>query len=110
MQSKTQTVGYPRIGKARELKKALESYWDGSTCQSHLMRVSREVLLSSVRDQIDAEIGLISIGSHTLYDQVLDWTVRFGLLPERFGDVRLQNTKRGFPCSFACDWRKLIYI
>ncbi|MCD6285556.1 MAG: hypothetical protein J7M39_06550, partial [Anaerolineae bacterium] len=32
-----QTVGYPRIGKEREVKRALEGYWKGAVAAEALM-------------------------------------------------------------------------
>ncbi|MCG3755792.1 5-methyltetrahydropteroyltriglutamate--homocysteine S-methyltransferase [Amycolatopsis sp. Poz14] len=80
----TTILGYPRIGPARELKRALESYWSGKTTEEDLLtagRQLREQTWTALRDQ-----GLDSIPSSTfsLYDQVLDTAALFGALPDRF--------------------------
>ncbi len=80
----TQTLGYPRIGKQREMKRALESYWRGELDPDRLMEVYQQVGEVGWSSQLDAGIELIGVGSLSLYDQVLDWTVRFGLVPDRF--------------------------
>ncbi|WP_198920686.1 hypothetical protein [Anaplasma marginale] len=34
----TSTIGYPRIGKSREVKKALESFWSGKIESAELLK------------------------------------------------------------------------
>lgn len=81
----TSTVlGYPRIGSRREIKQALESYWDG--------RISKEELLAAGSAERQrtwqrlAQLGLTRIPSNTfsLYDQVLDTAVMVGAVPQRY--------------------------
>ncbi|MBR8828388.1 MAG: 5-methyltetrahydropteroyltriglutamate--homocysteine S-methyltransferase [Gomphosphaeria aponina SAG 52.96 = DSM 107014] len=80
----TSTVGYPRIGKNREVKKALESFWRDELTADKLLQIVREVEETSWKIQAETGIEQIGIGDATLYDQVLDWSVRFGLIPARF--------------------------
>lgn len=80
----SQTIGFPRIGRDRQLKRALESYWKGSIDQDELISVQREVVTQALQSQLNADIDRIGMGDATLYDHVLDWTVRTGLIPERF--------------------------
>lgn len=97
----TQTIGYPRIGKNRQLKKALEAYWQGDLDEVNLLDVYQQVEEESWRDQLQAGIDLVGVGEATLYDHVLDWAVRFGLVPERFrplqGLDRYFTMARGAP-------------
>ncbi|MBE9168306.1 5-methyltetrahydropteroyltriglutamate--homocysteine S-methyltransferase [Pleurocapsales cyanobacterium LEGE 06147] len=81
---KTATVGYPCIGKNREVKKALEAFWSGKLEAESLLQTIREVEEASWKTQLVAGIDRIGIGDATLYDRVLDWTVRLGLIPQRF--------------------------
>jgi 5-methyltetrahydropteroyltriglutamate--homocysteine methyltransferase len=37
------TLGFPRVGLRRELKKAQESYWAGNSTQEELLAVGREL-------------------------------------------------------------------
>ena len=80
----TSTLGYPRIGKNREVKKALESFWHRELPSNELLQIVRDVEEASWKTQLEAGIDLIGIGDATLYDQMLDWSVRFGLIPPRF--------------------------
>lgn len=97
----TQTVGYPRIGKNRELKRALEAYWKGDVDAATLFATFRQVEEDGWRAQRDAGIDRIGVGDATLYDHVLDWSVRLGLVPARFahlvGLARYFAMARGAP-------------
>jgi 5-methyltetrahydropteroyltriglutamate--homocysteine methyltransferase len=84
MNISTATLGYPRIGKNREVKKALESFWSGKLEAESLLQTVREVETASWKNQLAAGIDRIGIGDATLYDHVLDWTIRLGLIPQRF--------------------------
>ncbi|MGW0484344.1 5-methyltetrahydropteroyltriglutamate--homocysteine S-methyltransferase [Nonomuraea sp. NPDC003214] len=77
-------LGYPRIGPRRELKRALESYWDGTATRQDLDRVGAELRAATWRRL--AELGLDGLPSNTfsLYDQVLDTAVLLGAVPERY--------------------------
>ncbi|MFD1938908.1 MULTISPECIES: 5-methyltetrahydropteroyltriglutamate--homocysteine S-methyltransferase [Nonomuraea] len=80
-------LGYPRIGPDRELKRALESYWDGRATRAELERVGAELREQTWRRL--AELGLEGLPSNTfsLYDQVLDTAVMVGAVPERYRDA-----------------------
>ena len=80
----TTTLGYPRIGRSREVKKALEAFWSGRIDAESLVQTVRQVKSTNWKTQLVAGIDRISISNTTLYDGVLDWTVQFGLIPERF--------------------------
>ncbi|NUO55937.1 MAG: 5-methyltetrahydropteroyltriglutamate--homocysteine S-methyltransferase [Hamadaea sp.] len=75
-------LGYPRIGPHRELKRALESYWDGSS--DHLLETAAQLRAQTwLRLR---ELGLKGIPSNTfsLYDHVLDTAVLVDAVPERY--------------------------
>lgn len=80
----TATLGYPRIGKRREVKKALESFWRNELPSEELLQIVQEVEEASWTKQAETGIEQIGIGDATLYDQILDWSVRLGLIPARF--------------------------
>ncbi|TDE37267.1 5-methyltetrahydropteroyltriglutamate--homocysteine S-methyltransferase [Nonomuraea mesophila] len=84
----TSTVlGYPRIGPRRELKRALESYWDGRATRDELDRTGAELRARTWRRL--AELGLEGLPSNTfsMYDQVLDTAVLLGAVPARYRDT-----------------------
>ena len=84
-------LGYPRIGRMRELKKALESFWKGAASEADL-EAAAAALRTENRDRL-AALGLgrqdSSIPSNfSFYDHVLDAAVTFGAIPSRFADLR----------------------
>ncbi|CAD7697891.1 unnamed protein product [Ostreobium quekettii] len=79
----TSTIGFPRMGRNRDLKRALESYWKGNSTAEELVAVSNEVQKKAWAAQKDAGVSLIGLDG-TLYDQMLDWTFYLGLAPPRF--------------------------
>ncbi|WP_345761388.1 5-methyltetrahydropteroyltriglutamate--homocysteine S-methyltransferase [Diaminobutyricibacter sp. McL0608] len=83
-------LGYPRIGRRRELKKAVEAFWAGSIAAEELEAQAAE-LRSVTRERL-AGLGLgrddASIPeSFSYYDQVLDAAVTLGALPSRFAGL-----------------------
>ena len=40
---KVATIGYPRIGPKRELKKALEQFWKGEIAEANLQNVAKDL-------------------------------------------------------------------
>ncbi|MEN9252230.1 MAG: 5-methyltetrahydropteroyltriglutamate--homocysteine S-methyltransferase [Thermostichales cyanobacterium BF4_bins_65] len=84
MAVQTATLGYPRIGKHRELKKALEGFWLGQLHAQALIETQYTIEQENWRAQQQAGIDHIGIGESSLYDHVLDWALRLGLVPERF--------------------------
>ncbi|KAL7614832.1 hypothetical protein Lser_V15G08154 [Lactuca serriola] len=77
-------VGYPRMGPKRELKFALESFWDGKSSAEDLQKVAAD-LRSSIWKQMSG-VGIKYIPSNTFsyYDQVLDTTAMLGAVPSRY--------------------------
>ncbi|WCD91759.1 5-methyltetrahydropteroyltriglutamate--homocysteine S-methyltransferase [Microbacterium sp. nov. GSS16] len=97
-------LGYPRIGRRRELKKAVESFWAGRSDQAELERTAAE-LRATTRARL-AELGLgrddSSIPeSFSLYDQVLDTAVTVGAIPTRFDDLRDEDGTIGLSAYFT---------
>ncbi len=77
-------LGFPRIGARRELKQALEGYWNGSIDRDHLEQTGRELRQRHWQLQADAGLDLIPVGDFSFYDQVLDITAMLGAVPPRF--------------------------
>lgn len=77
-------LGFPRIGRDRELKKALEAYWQGDLDEAGLRAVGRELRARHWQVQKDAGIELLPVGDFAWYDQVLTHSLTFGVIPERF--------------------------
>ncbi|XP_015873297.3 5-methyltetrahydropteroyltriglutamate--homocysteine methyltransferase [Ziziphus jujuba] len=78
-------VGYPRMGPKRELKFALESFWDGKSSADDLQKVSADLRSSIWKQMADAGIKYIPSNTFSYYDQVLDTTAMLGAVPPRYG-------------------------
>ena len=81
----THSLGHPRIGERRELKQALEAFWQGSLDREGLEAVARDLRRRHWFAQRDAGIDLIPSNDFSFYDQVLDLTCLVGNIPPRFG-------------------------
>ncbi|MCG6658621.1 5-methyltetrahydropteroyltriglutamate--homocysteine S-methyltransferase [Halomonas campisalis] len=77
--------GYPRIGGDRELKRALESYWQGGLDREGLEAVGHELRARHWQAQRDAGLDLVTVGDFAFYDQVLNVSALLGAVPPRFG-------------------------
>ncbi|MGA3699325.1 5-methyltetrahydropteroyltriglutamate--homocysteine S-methyltransferase [Enterobacteriaceae bacterium TYF_5] len=77
------TLGFPRIGLDRELKKAQENYWAGKISQEELVAVGKELRARHWQQQADAGIELLPVGDFAWYDQVLGTSLLLGNVPPR---------------------------
>ncbi|SDU92280.1 5-methyltetrahydropteroyltriglutamate--homocysteine S-methyltransferase [Pseudomonas mucidolens] len=78
------SLGFPRIGRDRELKKAQEAFWKGELDEAGLRAVGRELRKSHWALQQHAGIELLPVGDFAWYDQVLTHSLMFGVIPQRF--------------------------
>lgn len=79
-------LGYPRIGKYRELKRAVEGFWSGRVAETELLETARGIRQAAWDVQASAGIDLIPCNDFSYYDQVLDAICLAGLVPTRFGN------------------------
>jgi len=92
------TLGFPRIGRDRELKRALEAYWQGRLDEADLRAVGRSLRAEHWRLQKEAGIDLLPVGDFAWYDQVLAHSLLFGAIPRRF---RQAGERLGLDTLFA---------
>jgi 5-methyltetrahydropteroyltriglutamate--homocysteine methyltransferase len=82
-------LGYPRIGRRRELKKAVEAYWAGKIDAAALDATAKDIQLT-IAKRLQA-LGLTEAaavpGTFSFYDQVLDASAHLGAVPARFGNL-----------------------
>lgn len=77
----THSLGYPRIGKQRELKFALEAYWQGKQDVSALTATAEKLRSENWLSQ--SKLDWVPVGDFSYYDHVLDTSLLFGNLPKR---------------------------
>jgi 5-methyltetrahydropteroyltriglutamate--homocysteine methyltransferase len=81
---KSASLGFPRIGAHRELKKVLELYWKGKASERELKDTAKKIREINWRLQSDKGIDLIPSNDFSLYDTVLDTSCLVGAIPERY--------------------------
>lgn len=86
---KTANLGFPRMGRQRELKFALEGFWSGKRTEDELLETARSLRAEHWKLQQAAGIDFIPANDFSLYDQVLDMLVLLGTTPERFGSGQI---------------------
>ncbi|MFE2964243.1 5-methyltetrahydropteroyltriglutamate--homocysteine S-methyltransferase [Streptomyces sp. NPDC059340] len=75
--------GYPRQGRNRELKKAIEGYWKGRVDADALRATATELRRTNWRQLAETGIHEVPTGGFSYYDHVLDTSVMVGAIPER---------------------------
>ncbi|WP_314060060.1 5-methyltetrahydropteroyltriglutamate--homocysteine S-methyltransferase [uncultured Vagococcus sp.] len=81
---KSSNLGYPRLGEKREWKRALERYWSGQGSQEELLSTTKALRLEALKKQQVKGIDIIPVADFSLYDHILDTSVAFNVIPERF--------------------------
>lgn len=77
-------LGFPRIGPNRELKKITEAYWGGKASVDELLQVGKELRAANWKRQKDAGVDIIPSNDFSYYDQVLDLSLLFNVIPDRY--------------------------
>ncbi|MFF2246878.1 5-methyltetrahydropteroyltriglutamate--homocysteine S-methyltransferase [Arthrobacter sp. NPDC058130] len=82
-------LGYPRIGRRRELKKAVEAYWAGKIDAAALDAAAKEIQLGTAKrlQGLGLREAAAVPGTFSYYDQVLDAAAHLGAVPARFGNL-----------------------
>ena len=88
---KTSVIGYPRIGRDRELKFASEKYFRGEIGEEELLSVAKEIRKDDLLKQKEAGITYISSNDFSFYDNVLDTAFLFGIIPQRYKELGLSD-------------------
>ncbi|RAX54041.1 5-methyltetrahydropteroyltriglutamate--homocysteine S-methyltransferase [Helicobacter sp. 16-1353] len=101
-------TGFPRIGKNRELKKALEGFWAKKIDETALHNVAKE--LRKAHWEIQKNLEFVSVNDFSYYDNMLDLAYSLGAIPERFKpykDLELYfGMARGTNDAIACEMTK----
>lgn len=97
-------LGYPRIGRRRELKRAVERFWAGDLDERQL-----EATTADLRRATRQRLAALGLGtsdsaipeSFSYYDQVLDIALAVGALPARFAGLRADDGSIPLEAYFA---------
>ena len=92
----TSVIGYPRIGKDRELKFASEKFFSGELDEAGLLEVAKTIRKEDLLKQKEAGITYISSNDFSFYDNVLDTAFLFNVIPQRYKDLGLSELETYF--------------
>src|SRR6218665_3772960 len=93
-------LGYPRIGRRRELKFAIEEFWSGK-----IDAVQLEQRTAQLRSDTRERLVTLGLGrtdsaipeSFSYYDQVLDAAITVGAIPARFARLAVASGSIDLP-------------
>lgn len=85
-------TGFPRIGKNRELKFALEKYFRNEITELELKNTAKELRKSHWKNQYDNSISYIPSNDFSMYDNMLDTALLLNVIPKRFQKPEFSNT------------------
>ena len=92
----TSVIGYPRIGKDRELKFASEKFFNGELDEAGLLNAAKAIRREDLLKQKEAGITYISSNDFSFYDNVLDTAFLFNVIPQRYKDLGLSELETYF--------------
>ena len=92
----TSVIGYPRIGKDRELKFASEKFFNGELDEAGLLEVAKTIRKEDLLKQKESGITYISSNDFSFYDNVLDTAFLFNVIPQRYKDLGLSELETYF--------------
>ncbi len=82
------TLGAPRVGPNRELKRATEGYWAGRIDRATLESTASDLRRATRSALASAGLDSIPVNTFSYYDQVLDTAVLLGALPPRVAGIQ----------------------
>lgn len=97
-------VGYPRVGRFRELKKAQEAFWKGMATLQELQDTAADVQRTYFERVTAAGLKADNYSipaTFSYYDQVLDVVRLFTLVPERLAEAKDARGLLDLPGYFA---------
>ena len=95
----TSVIGFPRIGKARELKFASEKFFKGEVSEAELQKVAAEIRQYGWQKQKAAGINFIPSNDFSFYDNVLDTSFLLGAVPARYKELGVSELETYFAAA-----------
>lgn len=86
---KTAIIGYPRIGKNRELKFRIEDYFKKNITPDALEYGAKELRYAHWNCIARKGIDFIPSNDFSFYDNMLDTAYLFNIIPQRYKDLKL---------------------
>ncbi|KJV37262.1 5-methyltetrahydropteroyltriglutamate--homocysteine S-methyltransferase [Luteibacter yeojuensis] len=89
-------LGFPRIGRRRELKRALEAYWKGDASSADLLATAATLRQRHWQLTRDAGADSVPVNDFALYDHVLDAAVAVDAIPARYRALHDSDPLAGY--------------
>lgn len=99
MTQRTSVIGFPRIGKNRELKFASEKYFKKEISEDELEKIAADLRAYGWKKQADAGISFIPSNDFSFYDNMLDTAFLLGALPARYKALGLSPLETYFAAA-----------
>ena len=96
---KTSVIGFPRIGKARELKFASEKFFKGEISETELQQTAADIRKYGWQKQVQAGIDFIPSNDFSFYDNLLDTAFLLGAVPARYKELGLSDLETYFAAA-----------
>lgn len=80
----TSVIGYPRVGKLRELKFATEKYFKNDITQEALLEQAKALRAEHLKSMKESGIDFIPVNDFSFYDGMLDTVILLNAIPERY--------------------------
>lgn len=88
---KSAVIGFPRVGRLRELKFASEKYFRREITKENLNETAKQLKKEHWSLQKESGINYISSNDFSFYDGVLDTTVLLGAVPKCYKELKLDE-------------------
>ena len=88
---KTAVIGYPRVGKLRELKFVSEKYFRNEVSEQELKNTATELRKQHWLVQKENNIDFIPSNDFSFYDNMLDTAFLLNIIPERYNKLSLSD-------------------
>ena len=96
---KTSIIGYPRIGKLRELKFASEKYFRNEIAQSELFNTAKKLRTENLTEQKNSGLDFIPSNDFSFYDGMLDTAFLLNVVPDRYKNLGLSPLDEYFAAA-----------
>lgn len=93
---KTSIIGFPRVGKERELKFAIEKYFRAQISEDELKSVAAKIRAEQWKAQKQSGADFIPSNDFSFYDNMLDTAVLLNAAPARYSALGLSATDEYF--------------
>jgi len=84
-------IGFPRVGKLRELKFATEKYFKKEITKEELEDTAKELRKEHWKLQKNAEVDFIPSNDFSFYDGMLDLSMLLNATPARYRELKLED-------------------